>query len=250
MDHLSLTLTGRLISRKPSRVRLIVSAALGGLAGTCAMLCLDGVPFILFGILTSLAMTCTAFCTGASSGRAFVIELLRDSAILWGVGTLLGGILTSIMSVGESICIEGGDEGFLPLFLCCMLVSSFLVRLFRHTSGKRSARVTVTACGRSVTFSALSDSGCLLVEPISGMPVIVASKKALGELAEMLEREQTPLRLRMIPADGVCGHSLLRGFVPERVTVEGADTSAVVACDVGGTAYGGFDGIVPSRLVH
>ena len=80
------------------------------------------------------------------------------------------------------------------------------------------------------------------------MPVIVASERPLGPLVELLRADVPPLRLRMIPADGVCGHRLLRGFVPERVSVNGKEVSAVIACG-GGTDYGGFGGIVPSKLV-
>ena len=108
----------------------------------------------------------------------------------------------------------------------------------------------MTACGTTAAFTALCDTGCLLTEPISGMPVIVASEKSLGKLTELLRAEDPPLRLRLIPADGICGHRLLRGFIPERVSVGGTEVSAVVAWDGGGTDYGGFGGIVPAKLVR
>lgn len=251
MDFLTLCLTGKLTSKKMSRTRLLLSAAFGSLTGTAAMFLLEGIPFVLCGLLTAVLMTRIAFGRDANVSRySAVSRLLRDSVILWGAGTLLGGIMTSILSLGDAVYTEGGDERFLPVFLLCFAISSFLVRLAKHSSAKKSAEITVTACSVTVTFSALCDSGCLLTEPISGTPVIVTSEKALGELAAMLHAENPPLRLRMIPADGVCGHRLLRGFVPESVTVDGAAVSAVIACDGGGTDYGGFGGIVPAKLVH
>ena len=38
--------------------------------------------------------------------------------------------------------------------------------------------------------------------------------------------------------------------LPERVTVDGREVSAVIAADESGTDYGGFDGIVPAGLVR
>ncbi len=243
MDVLTLVLTGKLTSKKISRPRTVLSAALGGLTGTAAMFLLHGVPFVVCGLLTAVLMTRTAF--GTYRG---IPSLLRDSVILWGAGTLLGGLMTSVLSLGDAVYTGSEDERFLPVFLLCFAISSLVVRLMKHSSAKPSAEISVTACGCTVTFSALCDSGCLLTEPISGMPVIVASETSLGSLAAMLRAENPPLRLRMIPAEGICGHRLLRGFVPESVTVDGREVSAVIAC--GGTDCGGFGGIVPAKLVH
>ncbi len=249
MDFLALCLAGRLTSRKLSRPRVLLSAAIGGIGGTTAMFFLQGQLFVLFGVALAILMTLLAFGKYDRPG-----QLLRDSGILWGVGTLLSGLMTSILSLGELRGIvaytEPGVDGFLPVFLLCFLLSSLLVRLTGSSVKKTSAEVVVTAGGITVSFPGLVDSGCLLTEPISGVPVIVATEASLGGLAVLLEATDTPLRLRMIPADGVCGHRLLRGFVPERVTVDGREVSAVVAKDVGGTDYGGYAGIVPARLVQ
>ncbi len=245
MDFLSLCLAGRLTSERLSRTRLILAAALGSLLGTAAMFVSGGVPFVLCGLITALLMTRTAF------GKKKTPHLLRSSVILWGTGTLLGGLMTSVLSLGGAVNpAPGEDAPFLPVFLICFAVSSFLVRLTKHTTAKTSAEVAVSSCGITVTFDALCDSGCLLTEPLSGMPVIVAGEPSLGRFAGMLRAEEPLLRLRMIPAEGICGHRLLRGFVPERVTVDGREVSAVIACDEGGTDYGGFAGIVPAGLVH
>ncbi len=253
MDFLTLCLTGRLTGRKFSRRRTVLSAALGGLFGTAAMFFLRRHLFVLFGIALAVVMTRVAFGRYDRPG-----PLLRDSGILWGAGTLLSGIMTSVLSLGEvrggTAYTDPGADGFLPLFLLCFLLSSLFVRLTGSSTAKTSAEVCVTAGEITVTFPALVDSGCLLVEPMSGTPVIVASAKSLGELAVLLDRADahtdTSLRLRMIPADGVCGHSLLRGFLPDRVTVDGCEVAAVIACDRSGTTYGGFAGIVPARLVR
>ena len=246
MDFLSLCLTGRLTAHRLSRRRLMLAAAFGSLAGCTAMfLPLNGIPFVLTGLLTALGVVRIAFGKAGS-----LRQLVRDTLILWGTGTLLGGILTSVLSLGNAVWQDGGNGSFAPLVLLGFTAASAFLRLAGHSSGKRSADVTVTAAGTSVSFAALCDSGCLLTEPISGMPVIVVSEAALGTLAELLAADDTPLRLRMIPAEGIGGHRLLRGFVPDTVTVNGRTVSAVIACNPTGNDYGGFAGIVPSKIVR
>jgi len=250
MDFLSLCLTGRLTSHRLSRRRLMLAAAFGSLAGCAAMLLLPekgSVPFVLAGLLTALAVVRIAF------GKARSLRQLgRDALILWGTGTLLGGILTSVLSLGNAVRVweDGGRNSFVPAVLLCFTAASAFLRFAGHSGGRHSAEVTVKAVGTSVSFGALCDSGCLLTEPISGMPVILASEAALGALGRMLTSEEPLLRLRMIPAEGVCGRRLLRGFVPEEVTVNGRAVSAVVACVPDGGNYGGYDGIVPAKLVR
>ncbi len=248
MDFLSLCLTGRLTSHRMSRRRLMLAAAFGALAGCAAMfLPLDGIPFVLAGLVTALAVVRIAFGKAGS-----LRQLVRDTLILWGTGTLLGGILTSVLSLGNAVWFreDGGHGSFAPMVLLGFAAASGFLRIAGHSSGKRSAEVTVTAAGMSISFAALCDSGCLLTEPISGMPVIVASETVLGTIGELLASEETSLRLRMIPAEGICGHRLLRGFVPEEVTVNGRTVSAVIACGTKEGNYGGFGGIVPAKIVR
>ncbi|MGN1347098.1 MAG: sigma-E processing peptidase SpoIIGA [Eubacteriales bacterium] len=245
MDFLTLWLTGKLTARRPSRVRLLASAALGSLSGTVSMFFIEGAAYVFCGLLTAVLMTRLAFGKYRHPAR-----LLRDSVLLWGTGILLGGLMTSVLSLGSAVRRDGGAESFPAVFLLCFGLSALLIRLTRHTSPQSSAAIVVTADGVSISFTALCDSGCLLTEPITGAPVIIASGRALGPLAARLAEEVPTLRLRMIPAEGVCGHRLLRGFLPDRVTVNGKAVSAVIACDTGGTEYGGFDGIVPAKLTH
>ncbi len=245
MDFLTLYLAASITGKKTSRTRLVAASAFGGLSGTVSMFFLSGVLYIVTGLVIAAGMTLIAFGRYKSP-----IRLLRDSIILWGAGTLLGGVMTCIMSLGTAVYLDYGNDGFAPLFLICFGVSAFFVRLTKNVSSKKSAVITVTAGGVTASFTALCDSGCLLTDPISGIPVIIASDKSLGELSDILAKTDTSLRIRMIPANGVCGHKLLRGFVPDAVSVDGKAVSAVVASDDSGSGYGGFDGIVPTKLTR
>lgn len=246
MDFLTLCLTGRLTAHRMSRRRLMLAAAFGALAGCTAMfLPLSGIPFVLAGLVAALAVVRIAFGKAGS-----LRQLVRDTLILWGTGTLLGGILTSVLSLGNAVWQDGGNGSFAPLVLLGFAAASGFLRLAGHSTEKRSAEVNLTAAGISVSFEALCDSGCLLTEPISGMPVIVVSETVLGTLGELLSSEEPPLRLRMIPAEGIGGRRLLRGFIPDEVTINGRAISAVIACDTENGNYSGFRGIVPAKIVR
>ena len=53
--------------------------------------------------------------------------------------------------------------------------------------------------------------------------------------------------MRLIPCGGVNGSSVLPGFLPLRVEIDGVSRTAVIAVTEN-TDYGNYDGIVPSSL--
>ena len=82
-------------------------------------------------------------------------------------------------------------------------------------------RITVSNRGRQVSIDAIIDTGNLLCEPFSGLPVIVAEMDALESvLPEGLENfpEQPASGIRVIPYCGVGGEGIMPAFRPEKLT--------------------------------
>lgn len=249
MDYLSLYLLGAITSQKQSAVRLSVASIIGGLTGCVSVLYLSGIHGIFMGLAASAVMTYISY-----GDRK---RLLKNSLILWGIGTLLGGIITFIMTIGHPVYVRSKQSAgaykaaeFIPIFIMCLAFSFFLIRLFCSAGSKRHANVLCTVCGETVSFKALVDTGCFLTEPISGMPVIISGCSVFPEASRRLNMPDAGgLTIRVIPAGGICGSTLLRGFIPERLAVDGYEVEAVVAiCNNGG--FGGFDGIVPEGLMR
>lgn len=247
MDFLTLYLTGRLLHKPMRRWRLITAALAGSAGGTVYSLTAeqDGILGTIVSIAAGLILSAVMVSIGFGKSPSGT-SLLRDSISVWGAGTLLGGIMTFLLSLGEPVYMSTSNS-FLPAFAACFIVSVGLTRLFSSSKTKRKASVTVEVMGRSRTFEALCDSGSFAVEPISGKPVIIVRKTALGEWSDMLSCDPCPLKLRMIPIHGIGDECLLRGFLPERITIDGREADAVIAVK-DGAGFAGFDGIVPAAL--
>lgn len=244
MDFLTLYLTGHLLHKPLLKLRLIVAALLGSFIGTIYSVTAESgnVISIFIGAILSVIMTCIAFGKYHNA-----MALIRDSFSVWGAGTLLGGIMTFLLSLGDPVYINP-THSFTPAFAVCLFASIGLIRLFSSSGSKKNAHVTIEALGISHTFEALCDSGSFASEPISGLPVIIVRKSTMADLAAMLEQTECPLRLRMIPLKGIGGDCLLRGFLPDKVIVEGRETAAVVAVQNNSSTFAGYDGVLPSAL--
>lgn len=244
MDILTLFLTGRMIGKPISKLKIIISSTLGSFFATALSIVShhSGIFSVILGIAVSIVMSYIAFGKYSSAGM-----LIRDSAIVWVVGMLLGGIMTFILSLGEPVYIDFG-RGFTPAFLICSALSILLVRLFTSRKSKKTVVVEIAAPGERLSLIGLCDSGNMARDPFSSLPVIIVKKHSLGALGALLEKEDCPLKLRMIPVEGIGGHTLMRGFVPDEVYIDGVRSAAVIASDAGDGSFAGHDAVVPASL--
>ena len=244
MDFFVLYLTGRILNRPAVKIRLIMAASAGGILASVLTLrgCTDGAVTVLAGIAVSCAMTRIAFGRCGS-----IVSLLRDSAVVWGCGILLGGIMTFVLQLGEPVYFDYGND-FSLVFIISTGLALVVARLFSSGNAKKSVDIHIETMGMSVSLKGLCDSGNMAREPFSSLPVIIVSSSALGDIGTLLEHDDTPLKLRLIPIDGIGGHTVMRGFVPDVVTANGKTVAAVVASDPVRRSYSGYDAIVPSVL--
>ncbi len=250
MDFLTLYFTGKVLSKPMKTVRLCLSASIGALVGTSATVLVDSAALFANIVLSVAGFALSAVMMLVAFGKYIsVLSLLRDSVILWGSGALLGGVMTALLSLGEPVFVgHGGGGVFAEAFVVCFAVSSVVVRLFSSGRAKKFCTVSFTAAGECVTFSALTDSGNLLREPISSLPVVIVSHTAVSQFALVPDRESN-LHVRLIPMKSVGGERLLYGFLPDIITVDGAEVRAVVAVDNENNSFGDCAGIVPQSLV-
>lgn len=249
MDFLTLYVAGKLTHKKLRKRRLVFSAVFGALNGT-VMTLLPSATGMAYAILTvAVGFVISCLMTRIAFGRyRNIAGLARDSVIVWGSGALLGGIMTIIMSQGGPVFFGVGGDFAIP-FALCAATASFVMRLFSVHRAKRSAEVKIHVNGSVFCVSSLCDSGSFLTEPISSLPVIIVCERELGEVGARL-REDVPkgLKLRLIPVRGIGGERVLRGFIPDMVTLDGREVEAVIASDGENTNFSGYGGIVPSVL--
>lgn len=244
MDLLTLCVTGRVLHKPLRKKRLVIASLIGAVCGTAYSLVQysGAVLSLAVGLVLSVVMVTAAFGTYRSA-----VPLLRDALSVWGGGTLLGGIMTFLLSLGEPV-YTSENRSFLPAFAVCLFISLGMTRHFSSQRTKRSLTVTAWANGTAKTFSALCDSGSFASEPISGLPVIIVKSSAVYEWSRQLRSEVCPLRLRMVPLHGIGGDCLLTGFLPDKVMIGGREVSAVIAVQESGADFAGYDAVLPAAL--
>ena len=104
--------------------------------------------------------------------------------------------------------------------------------------------------GNRYTLRLLADSGNLLREPISGLPVILLRPGVLpGGEPLTLERPGQ----RVIPFSSAGGSDILIGFRADSITLKTLtrkkDIQAYLAFDKAGNGFAGTDGLFPASLL-
>lgn len=246
MDALALYLTAKLLHLHAPKWRIAVGGALGALYSVASLFLPDGNPLAtLTALIMPIPICLTAF--GWQNGRA----LIHRIGVFWIISLLLGGMMTAVcyavgvwgskqISVGGKVEPLMGDLPFWGFLLAALLIAAAISLLgrFRKSNVERVA-ITVEESGRRAELSALVDSGNLLTEPLSGLPVIVVDPTRAGAF---LPPELLPLtalnrqgsipstaRLRLIPCTTASGQSILYGYLPERILVGGQPRKACIA---------------------
>jgi len=161
---------------------------------------------------------------------------------------LIGGLATIVMTMGEPVYLDYGND-FPTVFLFCSVGAAIFFRLFTSAHTKKSSTVHIYVDEACYSIEVLCDSGNLAVDPMTGSPVIIIRACIMsGTYAKLKEQNAGGMRVRLIPIRGIAGESLLYGMIPDRVIVNGREVEAVVAFIENDKKFGGFDGIVPTSL--
>lgn len=278
MDYVSLYITMKLTHRKVGVLRFAAAAAVGAIYGV-VQVCIDSprVVSVISGIAASFAMTVITIGLRQSAG-----VYIRCSAILWGVGALLAGGVTLVCTLGNTSGMTAldskGQSSMFVLALGCFIVV-FIVRIFSSSPKSESCDAEFHIFGVNIKTRALVDSGNLVTEPISGLPVIFLRKKAVLRFydgkdleilsegtAASLERlsPDTKRRVRIISVKRVGTTKLLCGLMSCEVLIGSGknvkkgkggkmknERKSVKACVVieDSEDYGGYDALVPASVL-
>lgn len=275
MDFLTLFIVGKIMHRAIKPLRYCLAAAIGALYGVSAVfLAGNSIISIFINIAVSVLMCYTAYESKVPS----------CTALFYCTGFLLGGGMTSIYHLANKTFSSGAVYAYgnvltlsenIPLGY--MAVIALLTGIAAIISGRISSRYKVSPSvivhvfdsisKQSVEFEALTDSGNLLTEPISGFPVIITGRDTLAKIADEslmkimsgdisdADRLDFGLmkKVRFIPISDTRGSGMIVGFIPSKITVNGIEVEACLALDrrdsnAKGNGYGGYSGIVPAIL--
>ena len=219
VDGLLLVASERLCGYKPGRKRILLSAALGGIyGGLCLVPSLSFLASSLWRIVALLLMIGIAYgwrLQGLRRGCVFLLLTLALNGICGGyqspgLGALLSG--TAILGVLCAVGFWGHKGGgYIPVTL-------------RHK-------------GRSVSLTALEDTGNSLKDPVSGRSVLVIDAQSAGlllgltpkQLADPVGTIASQPGFRLIPIQTVANGALLLAMRIEEVCIGTWKGSALVA---------------------
>lgn len=235
MDALILVLAARLAGVRVGWARVAGGALLGCGYAVCAYL-----PWG-WGLLGLLPRT--AACAGMTlvlcMGRHVSNwrRTLRAFGFVWLSTLLMGG-------TGAGVMYLLGAAGYGPTAaLGTAAVGGGMIVLLtcqrNRKAGSPVCMLSIQMSGRRVRFPAAVDTGNVLVEPLSNLPVIVVEKRALrGMEAARPHRE--------VPFASVGGQGVLYAYFPDRVWVDGREVEAMIAVYEGTLCMEGY-GLIPGR---
>jgi len=255
MDFLTLYAAGKLLHLPITPWRLVAAAALGGVFGVAGVvLGITGIWQAVGTALLSAAMSAVAF--GCPSVSAFGSSTLA----VWGCGALLAGFMTVFSGLFSGEAPGGGVGDMICGVIFTLLFAGRTVRRRMH---RGYADVTIPYGENVYTGRALVDTGNLLTDPISALPVILLREREARLLAG--DEVDGKFRGRIQPDGAVRGgvravpvhgkpERILYGFLCDRVEIrQGKRTCrrrAVVCVDFGNPdGYGGCGALLPGALL-
>ena len=227
-DYLVLLTVGKLRRIRLRRIRLILGSLLGALYAVPALVLIPTYPLLLLSVLLSGAALLLVGL-GFSGWRRFFSCLL----LLYLVSFLYGGAISVLFSLFVRLFgqnpLAGDTGGKVLVFLVLFLSSSALSALSRRlrTGGaprEIGCRITVGETTRNLTL--MTDSGCLLREPMTGRAVVLLSARAAEGLVppalftteegiEPILSYEEKKRYYLIPYQTVSGKRLMHGYRPD-----------------------------------
>lgn len=185
IDYLLLLAAARLAGEPLRRRRFALGAALGGLYAVAIFL--PGLGFLAHPMcrLASAALMLVAAYGGSR-------RLLRQGVLFIALTCAFGGGVVAIgllggtgLSLGNGVFYSALDLKIVLLSaaVCYGVLTLVFQRLARHSaSDGELVDIKLTICDRSVSFTALVDTGNTLTDPVSGRPVMVAEGERAGPL--------------------------------------------------------------------
>jgi stage II sporulation protein GA (sporulation sigma-E factor processing peptidase) len=256
MDFLSLYAAGSLLSLRLSAARMSLAALLGALYSvSVTALYIGGWVGAAGALFLSALMARIAF-----GAQGSVVGFLRVTAAVWGCGALLGGAVTLLSGLFGGVFPGGGLGDILPA--AAAAVWGFL-RVLRGRIGRGCATLRIPYGENVDECRGLIDSGNLLTDPLSALPVILIAAREARRFAG----DETDGKFRGIPAADAAVRGGIR-VVPIR---RGKDTKllyrflcaevhicrgrrtvcrrAVVCVDHDADGYGGCEALLPASLL-
>lgn len=219
----------------PGRSALAASAGLAGALSLCALV-LPPLQLLALGSLPCAVALC--FRTHGLG------PCLRGCVTTLGASLILGGGAQALTARGvpAPFALLAGAGVALLVYLLATLLPGALCDV---------RQVELRVDGNAVILPAMLDSGNLLRDPVTGLPVLVVPRKAARLLfpgvRDLSDLASLPLGFRLLNVRTAAGSALLPLFRPDecRLYLNGHSSQARLLVAVAGPEYGGAQALVP-----
>lgn len=252
LDFLCLFMTDRIINCGGKTFRLILSSFIGGLYSFLPYL-IEYPPFLSspLHIVTAAVLCKLAFPRRGT--KKFFLSLLTFMVS----AALLGGLMTAIFGLSgnysDGYYTETDAFTFSLICIFSVVIALSYGIICKKTIRIKSVEVRIFANGEKFSARLLADSGNLVTEPFSSLPVIVLSASSLPPPYDKPESEAFPFPIRAIPFSTSAGRSCFFGFRPDKIEIlqtakKPKTVDAYIGIDTDNHTYSGYDGLIPTSL--
>ena len=143
-----------------------------------------------------------------------------------------------------------GWPGALTVLLVCLLLRAVPVMLPKPEEAPRLATVDIRHGAHHLTLTALIDSGNLLRDAVTNLPVIVISRRAAMRLVQLPKEGKLTYPFRLLMVRTISGTTMMTVFHPDSVCLllPSGWTRVETLLGVSPEAYDGFQALVPACL--
>lgn len=207
-----------------SRLRIFLGAVIGGISALLLFFEGLGIVMTVLKILTAVIMVAVTFDV-----KPFKL-FIKNVFMLFAMCFLFGGLTFAVYIFFQKdiLLYSNGIVYFdvdLTFLIICTAVSYAVITLVSRIVDKKAPKskeyyVTVENGGKIISCTALMDTGNSLREPFSGWPVIIIDKALFTQLFN-------DHKYRLIPLMTVNGEALIKGFTPQKLTINNKEIKKV-----------------------
>ena len=220
------------------KARCILAALIGAVAGTAYAVVSEPWKIAIRALLSPL-MTVIFFKPKKGKFAHKVLELIGATAVFCAFTFLVGGATKGI-SFLLGVDVNGYAQlGLVAGALATLIICARAIARKRSHSGARVKKVYLCASGQKISCNALLDSGNLLVDDFSGLPVVIISDSLSQNLRECPKEG-------FISVNSVSGNDTLPLIGLDGVEVDGVKLKALGA--LSSTPLKGYDVILQSGM--
>ena len=188
MNYIILFATGYLLKRRMNHIRLILSALIGGIYSILAyMEILEIYSNFILKIILSIVMVYLAY------NAKNIKQLSKELIFFYLISFVFGGCAFALLyfiKPQEILMINGTYIGTYPLKVAILggivgfIITVIAFKFMKKRISKKDmyCNITIYFNEKNITLIALLDTGNMLKDPITSIPVIVVEKESLKNI--------------------------------------------------------------------